>query len=838
MSEGDVLAVSRPALVRGDARASVTCGHCGLAVPAGRVVDGAARQFCCAGCEVVHAALSEHGLDSYYQLAGDEVGPARTTDKTYAELDDPAFHGLHVRTRPDGLAEIALYLEEVRCTACVWLVERTPSLLPGVVELRLDFGRARADVVFDPAAVKLSAIARTLDRLGHPVHPYRGIDRDAARRREDRALMLKIGVAGAAAGNIMLLAIALYAGIFGGMGHRDEAFFRWTSMIVALPTLSFASTPFFRGALGALRSGKLHLDLPIAIGIAAGLGWGTANTVRGVGEIYFDSLGMLVFLLLIGRWVQSRQHRRAVAAAELLYALTPRVTRVLDAGDQAREVPLEAVSKGDRVEIRAGDTVPVDGIIVRGRSAVDAGLLTGESRPVDVEPGMRVHAGTVNLAGVLVVTAEATGEATRVGQLVARIEDEARRRAPIQRFVDAVAGRFVAVILTLAALTLTVWSIRASVGLGLEHAMALLIVTCPCALALATPLAVTIALGRAARRGLLVKGGDALERLARPGRLFLDKTGTLTEGAIRLVGWDGDAAARPLAAALEAGSAHPLARALCAASEADERPAVTDLVEELGHGLRGTVDGRALAVGSPRWIAGLAAVPADLAASVDRAALAGETPVAVAVDGMVVAIARFADRLRDDAAASVAKLRAAGWDVRILSGDDPRIVAGVGARLGLAPDACLGGVSPEDKLAAVRAAREQGPVVMVGDGVNDAAALAAATCGVAVHGSAEASVDAADVFVRRPGLAPLVELFEGAQATLAVIRRNLRVSLVYNLTGGTLAVLGIIHPLIAAVMMPASSLSVLFSSSRSRGFRPEVTTSPSAPSPALALQEP
>jgi Cu2+-exporting ATPase len=837
-ADASTAAVSSPLALTagGTAKSATACGHCGLAVPAGRVVDGAARQFCCAGCEVVHAALGEHGLDGYYALAGDDLRPARTTGKSYRELDDPAFAALHVRGRADGLAETALYLEEVRCTACVWLCERTPSLLPGVVELRLDFGRARADVVYDPAQVKLSAIAGLLDRLGHPVHPYRGLDRDAARRREDRALMLKIGVAGAAAGNIMLLAIALYAGIFGGMGARDEMFFRWTSMIVALPALSFAATPFFRGALGALRSGRLHLDLPIAIGIAAGLGWGAANTVRGVGEIYFDSLGMLVFLLLVGRWVQSRQHRRAVAAAELLYALTPRVTRRFDPARPeaaAEEVPLEAVSAGDRVEIRAGETVPVDGEIVRGRSAVDAGLLTGESRPVDVEPGMRVHAGTVNLAGVLEVIASATGEETRVGQLVARIEDETRRRAPIQRFVDRVAGRFVAVILAIAAVTLVAWAMIASINTGLERSMALLIVTCPCALALATPLAVTIALGRAARRGLLVKGGDALERLAHPGRLFLDKTGTLTEGAIQLVGWDGDPDARPLAAAAEAGSAHPLARALCAGIATDRgASAVEDLVEELGHGLRARVDGRAVAIGSPRWIASLATVPPTMAAAIDRAADAGETPVAVAVDGTVVAVARFADRLRPDAAASIAHLRAAGWDVQILSGDDPRIVAQVGARLGLPADACHGGVTPEGKLAAVRDARAHGPVVMVGDGVNDAAALAAATCGVAVHGSAEASVDAADVFVRRPGLAPLVELFDGAGATLGVIRRNLEVSLAYNLTGGTLAVVGLIHPLIAAVMMPLSSLSVLFSSSRTRGFR-----AVASPAVGIAAQE-
>ncbi|MCL4225544.1 MAG: cation-translocating P-type ATPase [Myxococcales bacterium] len=816
---------SAPALASASASASPRCAHCGLPVPAGRLAaDPAAepaRRFCCAGCEVVHDALREHGLDGYYRVARDVPAPARTTDKSYAELDDPAFHRLHVRTRPDGLAETSLFLEDVRCTACVWLVERVPALCAGVVEIRLDLGRSRADVVFDPARASLAAVARQLDRLGHPVHPYRGVDRDLLLRRDDRALLLRIGVAGAAAGNIMLLAIALYAGLFGGMGAGDTAFFRWTSMLVALPALGYAATPFFRGAVGALVARRLHLDLPIALGIVVGLVWGALNVVRGTGEIYFDSLAMLVFLLLVARWVQGKQHRRAASAAELLHALTPRVARRLGADGAVVEVPLEAVVAGDRVVVRAGDTIPIDGVIEEGRSAVDAGLLTGESRPVDVAAGDAVHAGTVNVAGPLTVRATAAGEETRIGQLVTRIEDEGRRRAPIQRFVDRLAGRFVAVVVTAAALTALGWSLLSAGGprAGFEHAMALLIVTCPCALALATPLAVSIALGRAARRGLLVKGGDALERLATPGLVFLDKTGTVTEGRVRLTDWRGDADARELAAAVERGSAHPLARALVDAVEPRPALVAVDVREVLGAGVEGTVAGRRVAIGAPTWLAAHAEVPRGLVAATTALAEEGKTPVQVAVDGKVVAVAGFADAIRADARAAVDTLRARGWQVGILSGDDPRLVVAAGLALGLPASACQGGITPEGKLAAVHAARAAGPVIMVGDGVNDAAAMAAATCGVAVHGASEASVDAADVLVRRPGLAPLCELFAGAGATLAVIRRNLKVSLAYNLMGGALAVTGLIHPLVAALLMPASSLSVLFSSSRGGGFR-------------------
>ncbi len=797
--------------------APVPCAHCGLVVPTGRARPGAPRSFCCAGCEAVHDALAEHGLDGYYRIASEARAPARTTDKSYAELDDPAFHRLHVRRRADGLAETALFLEEVRCTACVWLVERVPGLCAGVVEIRLDLSRSRADVVFDPGRTSLSALGRMLDRLGHPVHPYRGVDRDALHRREDRALLIRLGVAGAAAGNVMLLAIALYAGMFGGMGGADTALFRWASMVVAVPALSFAASPFFRGALGAVRSRRLHLDLPIALGILVGLVWGALNTIRGTGEIYFDSLAMLVFLLLVSRWVQRRQHRRASSAAELLYALTPRTAR--RAGpDGEVEVPLEAVVAGDRIAVRAGDTIPVDGIVTAGQSAIDAGLLTGESNPTAAGIGDLVHAGTINVAGPLTLRATAAGEATRIGQLVARIEAEGRRRAPIQRFVDRVAGRFVAIVIAVAAVTALAWSLSVGLRAGLEHAMALLIVTCPCALALATPLAVSIALGRAARRGLLVKGGDALERLASPGLVLLDKTGTITLGRIRLTDWRGDANARSLAAAVERGSAHPLARALTDAIDADGQVA-TEIHESLGGGVEGIVGRHRVAVGAPRWIAARATVPRGLRVTADELVRDGRTPVMIAVDDRAVAVAGFADAIRPDAARAVASLRAAGWSVGILSGDDPRIVCAVGAALGLPAAVCRGGVTPEAKLAAVRAARATGPVIMVGDGVNDAAGMAAATCGIAVHGAAEAATDAADVFVRRPGLAPLVELFDGAAATLGVIRRNLRVSLAYNLIGGTLAVSGLIHPLIAALMMPLSSLTVLFSSSRSRGFR-------------------
>jgi Cu2+-exporting ATPase len=794
------------------------CLHCSLPVPAGR-----RSAFCCAGCEVVYDAIAAHGLEQFYALR-ETAEPARTTAHDYAELDDPAFQRLHVEAGADGKARCALYLEDLRCTACVWLVESAPRCLPGVTDVRVDLGRSRADVVWDPASTSLAHIARYLDRIGHPPHPYRGLERDALRRREDRALLIKLGVAGAASGNLMLLAIALYAGLFGGMSRADTGFFRWASLCVALPALGFAAYPFFRTALGALRARRLHLDLPLSIGILAGLVWGSANVIRGVGEIYFDSLAMLVFLLLCARWIVLRHQRRASSAAELLLSLTPsrahRVGEVGDAGDVPciRDVPIEAIVPGDVVRVLVGEVIPVDGDVIAGRSAIDVGLLTGESQPVEVAPGTHVHAGTVNVAAPLEVRATAVGEVTRVGKLVASIEAMSAK-APIERLVDRIAGRFVAVVSTASLLTLVGWSVLStgSVATAAEHAIALLIVTCPCALALATPLAVTVALGRAARRGVLVKGADALERLATPGTLFIDKTGTLTAGKLAVVTWCGDLDAAALAAAAEAGSNHPIAHALRA--HAIPAGPAHDISEELGRGVAATVGGHDVVVGAPAWVRQRARSRPVIEGWIAELAERGETPIVVACDGSMIAVAGLADPIRDDAAHALAELGRLGWAVEILSGDDERVVRRVGGVLGVPWSRCHGRVSPEDKVAAVTQARQRGPVVMVGDGVNDAAAMAAASAGIAVSGAAEIAIEAADVYLRSPSITAVAASCAGAQATMATIRRNLKLSLVYNLLAGGLAVTGLIHPLIAALVMPLSSLTVLASSLRSRAFR-------------------
>jgi Cu2+-exporting ATPase len=797
------------------------CAHCGLSVSSAEAREFEGATYCCAGCEVAAAIIRESGLDDFYALPDRRTTPVRASGRSFAEFDHAAFQDAHVRHSADGLAEVALYLEGVHCASCVWLVERVPLAVPGAVRAELDVTRALARIAWDPQRTALSTVARCLDQLGYRPHPYRGRRADDARRAEERALLVRIGVAGAIAMNVMAIALALYSGMFGGIEPEFQRYFREISLVLVVPTLLWPGRVFFTSAWAALRARRLHMDVPIAIALTAGFVQGAVNTIRDSGPVYFDAVATLVLLLLVGRFLQYRAQRTAADAAELLGALAPATARVVDPVTGAvDELPTEAVVPGMELEVRAGDSLAADGTVLRGRSSLDLALLTGESRPVGVHEGMPVYAGTLNLSGPLRVRVDAAGETSRLGRLLRQVEDGARRRAPMVLFADRIAGWFIGAVLLLAALTLALWWPRDAEA-ALDHAIALLVVTCPCALAMATPLAFTVAIGRAARRGILIQGGHALEALAGRGTLFLDKTGTLTEGRLALASWDGDDATRALVLALEAHSRHPVAGAFAAAWPETRVPGETevhDVRETLGAGVEGLVRGHRVCVGKPAWVRARATD-----ARGTRATTAPGTAALVAVDGRVVAGATFGDPVRPEAHTAVDALRRGGWDVRILSGDDPAVVDDVAQRLGLGGASNEGDATPERKRAAVQAALARGAVVMVGDGVNDAAAISSATVGIAVRGGAEASLAAADVYLARGGIGALKELLEGARRTTHLIRRNMGVALAYNLVAITLAMLGVLDPLIAAVLMPLSSATAILGAWRGKTFVGDAT---------------
>jgi Cu2+-exporting ATPase len=799
---------------------AVSCTHCGLPVPDGLLVDGTGDQFCCAGCRTAYAIIHTHGLDRYYALPQQRDRPVQPSGRSYAEFDHPAFHALYVQRTGDGLDQIELYLEGVHCASCVWLIERLPLILPGVARAELQVRRSLATIEWDSATVSLSAIAQQLDTLGYRSHPYRGVRRDAVRRAEDRAMLVRIGVAGAIAINVMLAALALYSGWLGDMEREWERLFRWTSLVLVTPALLWPGRVFFTGALAALRTRGLTMDVPIALGLAAGYVRGTINTVTDTGPVYFDGLAMLTFALLVGRYLQARGQRAAADSTELLYSLTPRSARVVRAGGISEDLPAEALAPGCMIDVRAGESFAADGVVEAGSSAVDMSLLTGESRPAHVSPGAQVFAGTLNLSSGLRVRVTEASESSRVARLMHDVEESAQRRAPVVQLANRLAGVFVAVVLILAAATWVGWAFFDQ-SRAVDNAIALLIVTCPCALALSTPLAVSVAIGRAARRGILVKGGDALERLARPSTLLLDKTGTITEALARVVAFEGPEWVKPIVVAMEEHSNHPIAEALRRSWPTDRRVqdadigAVHDVEVVAGKGVSARVGMRNVRVGSASFCGTTA--PASCGTAF--------TPVFVTVDDAPAATIWIGDAIRGDAPAAVARLRERGWRLGILSGDAQSVVTAVGDTLGIDRADCMGDAVPETKLELVRSVRAKGDVVMVGDGVNDAPAMAAASVGIGVHGGAEACLQTADVYLTRPGLTPLVELTEGARRTMRIIRRNMVFSLIYNVIGASLAIAGVLTPLIAAVLMPASSLTVLVASWRSRTFDPPADAS-------------
>lgn len=803
--------------------AGVECAHCGLDVPPGFIDTAGAQQFCCSGCRTAFAILHEHGLDQYYEFAEKREQRVRSSGRSFEEFDHEAFQTLHVRETPDGLSRVELYLEGVHCASCVWLVERVPLLVPGVARAELQVRRSLATVEWDPHSVPLSGVARALDSLGYTPHPFRGLKREEMRRKEDRTALMRIGVAGAIAMNIMLASIALYSGWLSGMEHDFERFFRWTSLILVVPALLGPGRVFFVGALGALRTRSMHMDLPIAIGLGAGFVRGAANTVMESGPIYFDGLATLVFVLLVGRYLQQRGQRMATDAAELLYSLTPQSARIIDSDGTPHELPATALLPGMVLEVRAGETLAADGEVLGGESSLNMSLLTGESRPVAAALGSKVFAGTLNISAPLRVRVAEAGESSRVARILRQVEESSTRKAPVVLLADRMAGYFVAAVLVVAAGIYVYWS-RVDPTRAADNAIALLIVTCPCALAMATPLAVTIGIGRAAKSGLFIKGGEVIELLSKPGRLFLDKTGTITEARMSVTSWSGPDWVKPLVVALEGESSHPIAdgirRAWTVAGAAI--PAVERSEHVVGGGIAGRIGGREVVVGSPPFVA--ARLRTAGAAGSARAEADGEksdaasTPVDVAVDGVVVGRALLGDPIRADARQSIDALSRAGWRIGILSGDAAGVVSAIGKHLAIPSGECRSEMTPEEKLRRVVAAADDGTVVMVGDGVNDAAAIAAASVGVGVHGGAEACLSTADVYLTRPGLEPLVRLSEGSARTMRVIRRHMAISLAYNAVGATLAVTGTINPLIAAIMMPASSLTVILGTWYSRSF--------------------
>lgn len=769
-------------------------------------IDGESRPMCCAGCRAVASLIHSAGLSRYYDFR--DALPARpdaAEPGRYTAWDRSAVLDHHAVTAEDGRRRIVLVLENVHCPACAWLVHRYLGSFPGVGDCRLAVGDGRLRLEFDPDRTPLSSLAAALDRIGYPPHldtPASRSDRD---RNERRRMLRYLVVAALGMMQVMSYALANYIGA-GTIDPETEHFFRLVSMLVAVPVALYAGQPFYRSAFQHLRQRHLGLDVPVAAAILLALFSSVLITLFGRGEVYFDSVVMFVFFLLLGRFavMLARQQSGAVHSA-LARALPSQTRRVTASGTEL--VGLVELEAGDRVVVADGEIVPGDGVVVEGDGRVDESLLTGEARPRPRRAGAPVLAGSLVTGGGLQVRIERVGAGTVLSDIVALLDDARRTRPRLARFSDRAAAGFIGLILVATALAAAYWW-QSDPTQVIPIVLAMLVVACPCALALGTPTALASATRGLARLGVLTANPDALEKLGRISHVVLDKTGTLTRPGMVLAEvrtGDGGAADErvAIAAALERVSTHPVASAFAGR---DRGIGVDAPASRAGAGVSGTVDGERWWLGRPDWVADEAGVRIDVPDSGIWLALARGSDESAT-------LLRVEATLREGAGRLIRALRERGTEVVLASGDRDANVAELADALGI--EHRHASLKPADKLALVERLRAEGATVaMIGDGINDAPVLAGADLSIALAEGAAIARTQADLVVTGPSLEPLVALFAQAPRVRRIIAQNLGWALSYNLLALPLAAAGWVPPWAAAIGMSASSLLVVLNARR------------------------
>jgi Cu2+-exporting ATPase len=728
-----------------------------------------------------------------------------------------------------GADVLNLMVEGITCGGCISKIEGSLGRVEGVRDSRVNLSTGRLRIRFARAEIRPELLIARLDQLGYRAVPYDPAALKSERDQEERRLLRAMAVAGFASANVMLLSVSVWAGHFQDMGPGTRTLLHWISGMIAVPAVLYAGRPFFDSALAALRGGRTNMDVPISLAVMLATGMSVMETLRGADHAYFDSAVMLLFFLLIGRYLDRRARGRARSAAEQLTGLSAVAVTVVEEDGTLSACAPSAVQPGMTVLVPAGGRIPVDGTVTHGRSDVDSQLITGESVPEAVGPGSHVYAGAVNTGAPLKLSVRAAGEGTLLAEIARLMEAAEQRRARYVGIADAVSRWYAPVVHLLALGTFLGWFF--GMGLGWQDslliAIAVLIITCPCALGLAVPVVQVIACSRLMRGGTLLKSGSALERLAQIDTVVFDKTGTLTQGRPALVhdaALDEDALRR--AAALAAASSHPLSRALTAAAGPGVAP--LDGVREIpGRGLEW--DGRdgTHRLGSRAFVG----LPEEGTACESRG-----PELCYARPGAAPAVFRFTDAPRRDAAAVVDAFHRAGIEVHLLSGDREAAVAETAEKLGI--ETWQARITPDGKLHYLEELRSAGrKPAMVGDGLNDAPALAAALVSLSPASGADISRTAADIVFQGAELSPVWEAYRTARRAEALVRQNFVMAFGYNIFTIPLAVAGFVTPLIAAVAMSSSSLIVIGNALRLGWTKPARVTKLKGPDADTAASD-
>jgi Cu2+-exporting ATPase len=708
---------------------------------------------------------------------------------------------------------VSLVVENMHCGACITTVERTLGRIPGVHDARVDLSARRASVTYEPQSVGTQALIDALGDEGYRAAESVGsIDEQDRNRADD--LLRRLGVAGFAAANVMLLSVSVWAGAVSDMDQTVASLFHWMSALIAMPSVAYAAQPFFRSAATALKARCLNMDVPISLGITLATAMSLFQTMRGSHQVYFDAAIMLTFFLLIGRYLDEQVRIKARGAAENLLGLKALTATVVGEGGQVERMPARALSPGMKIQVAAGERIPVDGRIIFGSTEIDESLITGETVPRQMQHGGMVHAGTVNMTFAVVIEATATDDNTLLAEIARLMRAAEQGRGQYVRLADRAARVYAPAVHVLGAATFVGWMI-AGVGweTSLTYAIAVLIITCPCALALAVPAVQVAATSRLFATGVIVKAGDALERLADIDTVVFDKTGTLTRGEPMMR--DGEDVPLPTlaaAASLAIASRHPYSRAVVnAARERGIAIVAAEGVREVaGSGLAAScASGGEIRLGSEAWVKRDEGAPSS-ASSAGSLWFSG-------ADGRAIALG-FEDALRPDAASTISALRTAGYEVCLISGDRPSAVNEVADTVGIVQR--WAGIKPDGKIALIEGMKARGKkVLMLGDGLNDAPALAAANASISPASAADISQTAADAVFQGDALAPVLETVRVSQASQRMSIENFAIAIGYNVVFVPLAVAGHVTPLIAAVAMSLSSIAVTVNALRLRSRR-------------------
>ncbi len=770
------------------------CDHCGTSL-----TEHSSSRFCCKGCEFVFALLKSNGLDQYYQIRKSEPlicpNPVRPSQSNYEYFDDPEFTQ---NLSSNGLI-MRFYIEGISCTACLWLLEKLPDYCLDAESARLDMANSILEVK-RKAGGSFAQIAQTLNRFGYRPHPLRESEESHHLQiRERRKDLIRIGIAGALTGNIMILAISIYAGASGLIANQ----FRLLTMLLSAPVLTYCAWPFFLNSYQALVSKRLNIDVPIVVALLAGIAMSLKAIFLSQNKIYFDSLSTLVFLLLSSRFILKQIQIKQLNTSQLEdEILLSRVQR-LNPNGELETLNSLALNREDLILLDHECIIPVDGTLESGIGLINASIMTGESEMLRVEPGAQIEAGYRLLEGKLYVRVKNLSRQSRLAKILKDTELSAKQKSHFVEQADQVAKWFMLSVFA-GALAIILFFLSQNLQEGFTRAFTLIIVTCPCVFGFAIPLSMSFAIRGAAKRGIVIKNANAIERLWRIKTLIFDKTGTLTNGDMSVLQFDVykeemRTQALAISLSLEKNQSHPVAKALVkyiqhlGIAEAN----IEDIKSLDKGGISGFYKNQLYSI---RPISMLAQKDSEKTLHSSFALFIGETQIAQFLLG---------DPIRSEAIRVFNWARINDLKLQIASGDRFSVVAKCAQKLGLNPDQFQAELSPEMKANLI--ASDSNPVAMIGDGANDALALAKASLGIAICGSLDVSLRAADVYLAQPKLESIVEFYYIAKLTQTAIFRNLFFSAGFNLFSGTLAVLGYMTPLWAAVLMPLSSLTVLLS---------------------------